>query len=34
MKSDVVVIGAGVIGGAVALELAKAGRSVVIVDKG
>lgn len=34
MKTDVVVIGAGVIGGAVALELAKAGRSVVIVDKG
>ena len=34
MKTDAVVIGAGVIGGAVALELAKAGRSVVIVDKG
>ena len=34
MKTDVVVIGAGVIGGAVAFELAKAGRSVVIVDKG
>ena len=34
MKTDVVVIGAGVIGGAVALELAKAGRSVVIIDKG
>ena len=34
MKTDEVVIGAGVIGGAVALELAKAGRSVVIIDKG
>ena len=34
MKTDVVVIGAGVIGGAVAFELAKSGRSVVIVDKG
>ena len=34
MKTDVVVIGAGVIGGAVALELAKAGRSVVLVDQG
>ncbi|NCU87677.1 MAG: FAD-binding oxidoreductase, partial [Actinobacteria bacterium] len=34
MKTDVVVIGAGVIGGAVAFELAKAGRSVIIVDKG
>lgn len=34
MKTEVVVIGAGVIGGAIALELAKAGRSVVIVDKG
>ena len=34
MKTDAVVIGAGVIGGAGALELAKSGRSVVIVDKG
>ncbi len=34
MKTDVVVIGAGVIGGAIAFELSKVGRSVVIVDKG
>jgi sarcosine oxidase subunit beta len=32
--TDAVVIGAGVIGSAVALELARAGRSVVVVDKG
>jgi sarcosine oxidase, subunit beta len=31
---DVIVIGAGVIGSAVALELARGGRSVVVVDKG
>lgn len=31
---DAVVIGAGVIGSSVALELARAGRSVVVVDKG
>lgn len=31
---DAVVIGAGVIGSAVALELARAGRSVLVVDKG
>jgi glycine/D-amino acid oxidase-like deaminating enzyme len=31
--ADVVVVGAGVIGAAVALELAKQGRSVVVVDK-
>ena len=33
-SADAVVIGAGVIGSAVALELARAGRSVVGVDKG
>jgi sarcosine oxidase subunit beta len=32
--TDAVVIGAGVIGSAVALELARGGRSVVVVDKG
>jgi sarcosine oxidase, subunit beta len=32
--ADVVVIGCGVVGAAVALELARSGRSVVIVDKG
>ncbi|HVM27929.1 MAG TPA: FAD-dependent oxidoreductase [Mycobacteriales bacterium] len=32
--SDVVVIGAGVIGAAVALELARGGRSVTVVDRG
>jgi sarcosine oxidase subunit beta len=32
-SADVVVVGAGVIGAAVALELTRAGRSVVIVDK-
>ena len=31
---DAIVIGAGVIGSAVALELARGGRSVVVVDKG
>ena len=31
---DAIVIGAGVIGSAVALELARSGRSVVVVDKG
>jgi sarcosine oxidase, subunit beta len=34
MKADAVVIGAGVIGSAVAFELARAGRSVIVVDKG
>ena len=33
MISDAIVIGAGVIGSAVALELAHAGRDVVVVDK-
>lgn len=32
--SDVVVIGAGVIGAAVAFELSKTGRSVTVIDKG
>jgi sarcosine oxidase subunit beta len=32
--TDAIVIGAGVIGSAVALELARGGRSVVVVDKG
>lgn len=34
MRADAVVIGAGVIGSSVALELARAGKSVVVVDKG
>ena len=34
LETDVVVIGAGVIGSAVAFELARSGRSVVCVDKG
>jgi sarcosine oxidase subunit beta len=33
-RFDAVVIGAGVIGAAVALELARGGRSVVVLDKG
>lgn len=33
-QHDVIVIGAGVIGSSVALELARTGRSVVVVDKG
>lgn len=33
-SADAVVIGAGVIGSSVALELARAGRSVIVVDKG
>jgi glycine/D-amino acid oxidase-like deaminating enzyme len=33
-STDVIVIGAGIMGGAIAFELAKAGRDVVIVDKG
>jgi glycine/D-amino acid oxidase-like deaminating enzyme len=33
-RADAVVIGAGVIGSAVALELARGGRSVIVVDKG
>ena len=32
--ADAVVIGAGVIGSAVALELARGGRSVVVLDAG
>ncbi len=34
MRADAVVIGAGVIGAAVAFELARGGREVVVVDKG
>ena len=34
MDADAVVIGAGVIGSSVALELARSGRSVICVDKG
>jgi sarcosine oxidase subunit beta len=33
-RSDAIVIGAGVIGASVALELARGGRSVLVVDKG
>ncbi|MFZ9627902.1 MAG: NAD(P)/FAD-dependent oxidoreductase [Ilumatobacteraceae bacterium] len=33
-STDVIVIGAGVIGSSVALELARSGRSVTVVDKG
>ncbi len=33
-RADAIVIGAGVIGSSVALELARGGRSVVVVDKG
>ena len=33
-QADAVVIGAGVIGASVALELARGGRSVIVVDKG
>jgi sarcosine oxidase subunit beta len=33
-RCDAVVIGAGVIGASVALELARAGRTVIVVDKG
>lgn len=33
VTADVVVVGAGVIGSSIAFELAKAGRSVVVVDK-
>jgi len=33
-QADAIVIGAGVIGSAVALELARGGRSVIVVDKG
>ena len=33
-SADAIVIGAGVIGAAVALELARSGRDVVCVDKG
>jgi len=34
MRADAIVIGAGVIGSSVALELARGGRHVVVVDKG
>jgi glycine/D-amino acid oxidase-like deaminating enzyme len=33
VTADVVVVGAGVIGSSIAFELARAGRSVVVVDK-
>ena len=33
MNADVVVVGAGVIGSSIAYELARTGRSVVVVDK-
>lgn len=33
-RADAIVIGAGVIGASVALELARGGRSVIVVDKG
>lgn len=33
-RADAIVIGAGVIGSSVALELARGGRSVIVVDKG
>jgi sarcosine oxidase subunit beta len=33
-RADAIVIGSGVIGASVALELARAGRSVIVVDKG
>ncbi|MEI8241056.1 MAG: FAD-dependent oxidoreductase, partial [Actinomycetota bacterium] len=33
-RADAVVIGAGVIGSSVALELARGGRKVIVVDKG
>jgi len=33
-RADAIVIGAGVIGSAVAFELARGGRSVIVVDKG
>ena len=33
-STDVIVIGAGVIGSSVAFELARSGRSVTVVDKG
>jgi glycine/D-amino acid oxidase-like deaminating enzyme len=31
---DVVVIGAGVVGSSIALELARSGRDVLVLDKG
>src|SRR4051812_47169004 len=34
MRSDTVVVGAGVIGSAIALELARSGQRVVVLDKG
>ena len=33
-NTDVVIIGGGVMGASIALELAKAGRKVVVIDKG
>lgn len=34
LTADVVIVGAGVIGSSIAMELARTGRSVVVVDKG
>lgn len=34
LTTDAVVIGAGIVGAAIALELARGGRSVIVVDKG
>ena len=34
LTADVVVIGAGIVGGSIAYELARRGRSVVVVDRG
>ena len=34
MKADVVIIGAGVMGASIALDLSRSGREVVVVDKG
>ena len=33
-NTDVVIIGGGVMGASIALELSKAGRKVVVIDKG
>lgn len=34
MKTDVVIIGGGVMGASIALELSKTGRKVIVLDKG